>query len=65
MTSLLLKLMFPHSEVRLENRFIKEAFHFYRLTTLYNASHHTDDDMEKMQYTLLRENHVILKSATL
>ena len=38
MSSLLLKLMFPHSEVWLEWRFIKEAFHFYKLTTLYNAS---------------------------
>lgn len=65
MSSLLLKLMFPHSEVWLEWRFIKEAFHFYKLTTLYNASHHMDDDMEKMQYTLLRENHVIEKGMSM
>lgn len=65
MSSLLLKLMFPHSEVWWEWRFIKEAFHFYKLTTLYNASHHMDDDMEKMQYTLLRENHVIEKGMSM
>lgn len=49
----------------MEERYIKEAIRFWKLTTKYNASHHTDDDMIKMQYTLLRENHVIEKGMSM
>ena len=63
--SILLRLIFPHSEISMEKRFIKEAYHFYSLLSKYNASHHTDEDMEKMQYTLLRENHVIEKGMSM
>ena len=49
----------------MEERFIKEALRFFTLTSKYNASHHTDDDMEKMQYALLRENHVIEKGMSM
>lgn len=61
----LMRLFFPKSDIDLEEQFIREAIHFWRLTSLYNASHHTDDDMEKMQYTILRENHVIEKGMSM
>ena len=41
-------------QIKMEMAFIKEAYEFWRLTTKYNASKHTDKDIEKMQYTLLR-----------
>ena len=63
--SIFMRLIFPHSEISMEKRFIKEAYHFYLLLSKYNASHHTDEDMEKMQYTLLRENHVIEKGMSM
>lgn len=63
--SILMRLIFPHSEISMEKRFIKEAYHFYLFLSKYNASHHTDEDMEKMQYTLLRENHVIEKGMSM
>ena len=63
--SILMRLIFPYSEISMEKRFLKEAYHFYLLLSKYNASHHTDEDMEKMQYTLLRENHVIEKGMSM
>lgn len=61
----LLRAIFPNSDVGLEETFIKEAIIFWKLTSKYNASHHTDSDMEKMQYTILRENHVIEKGMSM
>lgn len=61
----LLKVLFPNRDVDLEETFIKEAIIFWKLTSKYNASHHTDSDMEKMQYTILRENHVIEKGMSM
>lgn len=65
MKKCLIKSFFPKGDALMEERFVKEAFHFFNLTSKYNASHHTDDDMEKMQYTLLRENHVIEKGMSM
>ena len=62
---LYLRMFYRHSDTGMEERYIKEAIHFWHLTTKYNASHHTDDDMVKMQYTLLRENHVIEKGMSM
>lgn len=62
---LLLRILCPKSDVGMEERYIKEAIRFWELTSRYNASHHTDDDMIKMQYTLLRENHVIEKGMSM
>lgn len=62
---IILRLFFPRSEAEKELIYLKEAYHFWKLTSLYNASHHTDDDIEKMQYTLLRENHVIEKGMSM
>lgn len=59
------KLLFPKSDSNLEQIFVKEAIRFWRLTSRYNASHHTDEDMEKMQYAILRENHVIEKGMSM
>lgn len=52
-------------QLRLELKFIREAVRFWRLTRKYNASSHTDDDIEKMKYTLLRENHTIEKGLSM
>lgn len=60
-----IRIFFPKSDVGMEERFIKEALRFRELSSKYNASHHTDDDIIKMQYTLLRENHVIEKGMSL
>lgn len=62
---IILKLLFPKSETNLEVQFIKEAYRFWHLTSQYNASHHTDTDIEKMQYILLRENHIIEKGMSM
>lgn len=42
-----------------------DTWAFYRLTAKYNASVDTDKDIEKMQYTLLRENHTIEKGLSM
>ena len=63
--SLILRVVFPNHDVGMEERFIKESIHFWKLTSKYNASHHTDEDMIKMQYTLMRENHVIEKGMSM
>ncbi len=60
-----IKLFLPKSNLPLERSYILEAINFWRLTSKYNASHHTDNDIEKMQYTLLRENHVIEKGMSM
>ncbi len=52
-------------QIKMEIAFIKEAFYFWRLTVKYNASNHTDKDIQKMQYTLLRENHTIEKGMSM
>lgn len=52
-------------QLKMEIAFLKEAYHFWRLTVKYNASNHTDKDMEKMQYTLLRENHTLEKGMSM
>lgn len=49
----------------IQKSFLKDIFYFWKLTVKYNASTHTDNDMEKMQYTLLRENHTIEKGLSL
>ena len=63
--NLVIRVLFPNSDTVLERNYIAEAFHFWRLSTRFNASHHTDEDIEKMQYTLLRENHVIEKGMSM
>ncbi len=62
---IIIKILFPKSESDKEIIYLEEAYSFWKLTSKYNASHHTDDDIEKMQYTLLRENHVIEKGMSL
>lgn len=59
------KIFFPNSDLTLEQVFINEAIRFWQLTSRYNASHHTDEDIEKMQYVILRENHVIEKGMSM
>ena len=63
--NIFIKLIHPKSDVNLEKKFLYENLNFWKLTCKYNASHHTDDDIEKMQYTLLRENHVIEKGMSM
>lgn len=49
----------------IERGFASEMKRFYELLAKYNANVSTDSDMEKMQYTLLRENHVIEKGMSI
>lgn len=51
--------------VMLRIHFAKEAYRFWVLQVRYNASMHTDDDMEKMQYTILRMNHTLEKGMSM
>ena len=44
---------------------MRECVAFGSSLLKYNASVNTDGDMYKMQYTLLRENHVIEKGMSL
>jgi nitroreductase len=50
---------------RLLNLFVRESIRFFILNIKYNASVDTKNDIEKMQYTLLRENHVIEKGLSM
>ena len=55
----LLSRLIPPIKIRLS--LWKDIFYFCKLTMKYNASISTNNDIEKMQYTLLRENHTIEK----
>lgn len=59
----LLSRLIPLIKIRLS--LWKDIFYFCKLTMEYNASISTDNDIEKMQYTLLRENHTIEKGLSL
>lgn len=52
-------------QYRLQKGYLSEAYHFWRLTVKYNASNHTDEDLQKMQYTLSRETHTIEKGMSM
>lgn len=51
--------------LKIHKSFLADIIYFYKLIIKYNASINTDDDIEKMQYTLLRENHTIEKGLSL
>lgn len=51
--------------INLHKSFIEEMIYFWKLTVKYNASNHTDKDIQKMQYTLLRENHTLEKGMSM
>lgn len=46
-------------------QFLLEVLGYWRRLCKYNASRNTDRDMQKMQYTLLRENHIIEKGMSI
>lgn len=46
-------------------QFLMELFSYWRRLCRYNASVDTDHDRQKMQYTLLRENHIIEKGMSM
>lgn len=46
-------------------RLLHESLLYWRKLCRYNASMHTDADIKKMQFTLLRENHVIEKGMSM
>ncbi len=46
-------------------QFFMETFSYWKRLCRYNASIRTDKDMRKMQYTLLRENHIIEKGMSM
>lgn len=49
----------------LSMQFLMEVLSYWRRLCRYNASVNTDKDMQKMQYTLLRENHIIEKGMSM
>ena len=49
----------------LSMQFLVEVLVYWRRLCRYNASIGTDRDMGKMQYTLLRENHIIEKGMSM
>lgn len=53
------------SQILLQKNYLNEAYSFWKLTVKYNASNHTDDDIQKMQYTLSRETHTIEKGMSM
>lgn len=44
---------------------IKEGYIFIKKILKHNASINTDEDIMKMQYTILRQNHVIEKGMSM
>lgn len=58
------KILNKTQRVLLES-FLMEALHFWSVLCKHNASAHTDRCREKMEYTLLRENHVIEKGMSM
>ncbi len=46
-------------------QFLIEMLTYWRKLCRYNASRHTEGDMQKMQYTLLRRNHIIEKGMSM
>lgn len=46
-------------------RYLSEAIRFFVLTFRYNATHRTVKDIEKLQYSLLRRNHVLEKGMSM
>lgn len=52
-------------QFQLQKGYLSEAYRFWRLTIKYNASNHTDEDLQKMQYTLSRETHTIEKGMSM
>lgn len=53
------------SQILLQKNYLNEAYSFWKLTVKYNASNHTDNDIQKMQYTLSRETHTIEKGMSM
>lgn len=52
-------------QIRTRLTLFQESLNFYKLLNKYNASVSTDKDIKKMQYTILRENHVIEKGMSM
>jgi len=51
--------------IKIQKSFLGDLLYFWRLIIRFNASCKTDSDLEKMQYTLLRENHTIEKGLSM
>lgn len=54
-----------NTDNELERQYLHEMCFFWNLTHQYNASNHTDEDKQKMQFTILRKNHVIEKGMSM
>lgn len=48
-----------------QKTFVVDLLHYWVFQMRFNASCHTESDREKMEYTLLRENHTIEKGLSL
>lgn len=51
--------------INIQKSFLDDIYYFWKITSKFNASCKTNDDLEKMQYTLLRENHTIEKGLSM
>ena len=51
--------------INIQKSFLDDIYYFWKITSKFNASCKTNDDFEKMQYTLLRENHTIEKGLSM
>lgn len=54
-----------YQDLKIQWRLLRECRTYYRLIRKYNASVHPSKDIQKMQYRLLRENHVIEKGMSM
>lgn len=58
-------LNFLRDWIKIQKSFLDDIYYFWKITSKFNASCKTNDDIEKMQYTLLRENHTIEKGLSM
>lgn len=52
-------------QIMIKIKIFLECWHFLLYTLKHNASVHTDSNINKMRYTLMRENHVIEKGLSM
>lgn len=53
------------NQLRVEKNLLKESLSFWHKLRRFNASTHTVDDVEKMQYVLLRQTHTLEKGMSM
>lgn len=54
-----------YNQIKIKYRIIKDTYWFLIKNLKHNASIKTDESLYKMQYTILRENHIIEKGMSM